>query len=218
MKNPRPPIRAMTLIEVLIVITVIMLLAALFLSMSNPSNVPGNRAHRISCANNLKQVGLVFQIWAGDHGDKFPMEVSLTNGGTIEFIGTPETFRHFQVISNELGTPRILFCPADTKRNPATNFTSDLNNSRISYFVGVDATLTNAAMFLSGDRNITNGSAITRGLLELTTNRLAGWTSELHSKSGNVGLADGSVQQVTINGLRSLMWEAGAATNRLAMP
>jgi hypothetical protein len=136
----------------------------------------------------------------------------------MEFIGTPETFRHFQVMSNELGTPRILFCPADTKRGCATNFTSELNNSRISYFVGVDATQTNAMMLLSGDRNITNGTAITRGLLELTTNRPAGWTSELHAKSGNVGLADASVQQVTTHGLQTLLEEAGAATNRIALP
>jgi hypothetical protein len=111
-----------------------------------------------------------------------------------------------------------LFCPADTKRNYATNFTSDLNNSRISYFVGMDATQTNTAMFLSGDRNITNGCAITRGLLELTTNRPTGWTSELHFKSGNVGLADASVQQVTTLGLRSLLEAAGSATNRIALP
>jgi prepilin-type processing-associated H-X9-DG protein len=168
--------------------------------------------------NNLKQIGVSFITWAGDHGDKFPMQVSVTNGGSMEFVGTSETFRHFQVMSNELGTPRILFCPVDTKRNFATNFMSDFKNSRISYFVGVDATQTNITMFLSGDRNITNGSAIIRGLLELTTNRPAGWTSELHSRAGNVGLADGSVQPVTIYGLQSLMWEPGAATNRLAMP
>jgi hypothetical protein len=121
-------------------------------------------------------------------------------------------------MSNELGTPRILFCPADTKRGCATNFTSELNNSRISYFVGVDATQTNAMMLLSGDRNITNGTAITRGLLELTTNRPTGWTSELHFKSGNVDLADASVQQVMTHGLQTLLEEAGAATNLIAMP
>jgi hypothetical protein len=204
----------MTLVEVLIVIAVVAVLVILLL----PATSGSRKSTRIACANNLMQIGMSFRVWAGDHGEKFPMQLSVSNGGAMEFIGTPETFRHFQVMSNELGTPRILFCPADTKRGCATNFTSELNNSRISYFVGVDATQTNAMMLLSGDRNITNGTAITRGLLELTTNRPTGWTSELHFKSGNVGLADASVQQVTTLGLRSLLEAAGSATNRIALP
>jgi competence protein ComGC len=207
-------LRALTLLEVLIIIALVAVLVILLL----PATSGSRKSTRIACANNLMQIGMSVRIWAGDHGEKFPMQLSVTNGGTMEFIGTPETFRHFQAMSNELGTPRILFCPADTKRGYATNFTSDFNNARITYFVGVDATQSNAMMLLSGDRNITNGTAITRGLLELTTNRPAGWTSELHAKSGNVGLADASVQQVTTHGLQTLLEEAGAATNRIALP
>ena len=95
---------------------------------------------------------------------------------------------------------------------------SDFDNSRLSYFVGVDATQTNATMFLSGDRNLTNGLPVTRGLLSLTTNRPAGWTGKMHANAGNIGFADFSVMQLTTSGLRSALERTGLTTNRLAMP
>ncbi len=91
-------------------------------------------------------------------------------------------------------------------------------NVNISYFVGVDATPTNLTMFLVGDRNITNGFPIKNGVLELKTNQPVGWTAEMHNLAGNIGLADGSVQQVTSQGLRDLLKNTEEETTRLAMP
>jgi prepilin-type processing-associated H-X9-DG protein len=94
----------------------------------------------------------------------------------------------------------------------------DLNNSNISYFVGIDANRTNRQMILAGDRNLTNGMAPRNGLIELTTNRLTSWTSEMHKRVGNVALADGSVQMVSIPGVHDLVAKTGFTTNRLQMP
>ena len=33
------------------------------------------KAQKISCTNNLKQVGLATRIWGGDNGDKYAMAV-----------------------------------------------------------------------------------------------------------------------------------------------
>jgi prepilin-type processing-associated H-X9-DG protein len=177
-----------------------------------------HRSPRIQCVNNLKQTALASYVWAGDNNDKFPPQVSATNGGSMEYITGTNVWRHFQVMSNELSTPKVIICPTDTQRPfAATNF-DWINNSNISFFFGIDATETNAQMFLAGDRNITNGTAVKNGLLELSTNRLSGWTSEMHNKVGNVALADGSVQQVSITGLRTLVGNTGFATNRLQMP
>src|SRR5580658_5695752 len=107
-----------TLVALLVIIAVIALLAAMLL----PALAAAKRkAQRINCVNNLKQCGLAFRIWEGDNGDKMPMAVSTANGGTEEFAAGADTFRHFQVMSNELSTPKILVCPADT-RSQAYNF------------------------------------------------------------------------------------------------
>jgi hypothetical protein len=205
--------RALTLIEVLVIIAILAVFAAMI--PCAPTNAK-HKAMRIQCVNNLRQMGLSFRIWEGDHADRYPMQASETNGGTMEFITGPNAFRHFQIMSNELNTLKILFCPSDSKIL-AANFQM-FNNSNLSYFIGVDATETNADMMLLGDRNITNGTPIRNGLLELTTNHPAGWTAEMHVKAGNILMTDGSVQQVSVVSLRAGLANTDGTTNRLQMP
>lgn len=203
-----------TLVEVLVVVAAVLLLMYVFF----PRTRIHNYGPRITCVNNLMQIDNAYRIWEGDHGNEYPMAVSETNGGTMEFDSGVNAFRHFEVMSNELTTPKVLICPAETDRHRflATNF--NINNFNISYFVGIVANDTNPILILSGDRNITNGTIFKNGVLELTTNRLAGWTSEMHNKVGNIGLADGSVQEVSISGLQNLIANTGVATNWLQMP
>jgi len=174
------------------------------------------KAKRINCVNNLKQDGLAFRLWEGDNGDKYPMAVSTNKGGTMEYAEDGNAFRHFQVMSNELSTPKILVCPADD-RTPAANF-AKLKNKNVSYFVGLNAEETRPQMLLTGDRNITNGIAPEHSILKLVPDQPAGWTEDLHNGQGNVGLADGSVQQVTIDSLRNAIKNSADATNRIALP
>lgn len=147
------------------------------------------------------------------------MSVSETNGGTMEFAPGPDEWRHFQLMSNELNTPKVLICPTDwaSARAWATNF-SMLENSNLSYFIGPDVSETDPQGLLSGDRNITNGTPIRNGILELTTNTPASWTAEMHNKVGNILLSDGSVQQITWFGLRTAVANTSNFTNRLQMP
>jgi hypothetical protein len=205
----------LTLIEVLMVIAALILLAAALLSqMMYKAPVM-----RISCVNNVKQIGLACRVWEGDNNDKYPPQVSATNGGSMEYITGPNVWHHFQVMSNELSTPKVVFCPAESDRNRflATNFVS-FCNSNVSFFFGVDAIETIPGAFLVGDRNLTNGMPLKNAVMELTTNQSPRWTRALHQTYGNIGLADGSVQQVYNTNLQALIEHSGVATNRLQMP
>jgi len=205
--------KALTLVEVLVVIAVIGVLFAVF--MPAMSHRP-MRAPRIMCTNNLKQIGLAFLIFANDHHEKYPMEIPVVEGGTKGIAGFGVVVPHFLVMSNELNTPKVLLCPAD-KRTLGMNF-PELRDVNVSYFVGLDASQTNVQSLLAGDRNITNGGSANNRILLLTTNQPVGWTMEIHRGSGNLSLGDGSVQQMTGGRLRDQLRASGVATNRLAIP
>jgi prepilin-type processing-associated H-X9-DG protein len=200
-----------TLVGLIIIVAVLAILAAMLL----PALASAKRkAKRIQCVNNLKQDGLAFRLWEGDNGDKYPMAVSTNKGGSMEYAG--DVFRHFQVMSNELNTPKILVCPADD-RTAAASF-AKLKNQNVSYFVGLDAEETRPQMLLTGDRNVTNGIAPEHSILKLVPDQPAGWTEAMHNGVGNIGLADGSVQQVSIPGLQQMLQKTGDSTNRVALP
>lgn len=187
---------------------------------------PRRMAGRINCVNNVKQIGLSFRIWAGDNGDKYPMQVPTNLGGTMEFVASGDVFPHFAVMSNELGTPKIIVCPNDPNRISATNF-ANLSATNVSFFIVAEADKRIPEMWLSGDRNLANNNLPLRpGLFWLPTNRVTSWTSQMHSNKGNICLVDGSVQQYTstklqpsaTNSLRAYQDATAKVTFRLLIP
>lgn len=199
---------AFTLIELLCVMAIIALLASLLLPVLSKGK---SRARRIQCVNQLMEQGHAFHAYLHDHSDRFPMQVSMSEGGSLEFVQNGErvagefyfSYRHFQSISNELATPKILACPADLGRPPADNFTS-FNNEHLSYFVGVKAEFARPVSILAGDRNITNDHPASPTIVRSSLSNPFRWTKELHQLKGNLLFADGHVQQVNEAGLASL--------------
>ena len=198
-------------------VVIVMVGAALLCVLVVELSKARQRSRSVCCNCNLKQIGLSFKLWEGDHKNAFPMAVSTNFGGTAEYLVTGMTFRHLQVMSNELSTPIILVCPSDFRR-PMQDFSHGLGNSNVSYFVGLVTNSESPQSFLAGDRNITGGTMLANGITELTTNDFPGWSGDMHKGSGNVALADGSVQQLSATRLRGALTFTGMTTNRLAMP
>ncbi len=101
--------RGLTFFEVLVVIAIVFVLVVMFLLLivGGPQLAP-----RINFVSNAKQINLPLRIWEGDN-NKYPLAVSITNGGAMKTTATGDVINCFFVMSNELSTPKILICPAD---------------------------------------------------------------------------------------------------------
>lgn len=71
------------------------------------------RSQAVSCANNLKQIGLAARIWSNEHNEIFPPS--------------------FASMSNELVTTRALICPQEKNKTPAADFQQFNPAKNVSY-------------------------------------------------------------------------------------
>lgn len=152
------------------------------------------------------------------------MSVSVTNGGGMELIATGNVAAYFDVMSNELTTSYLLTCPAEFEKTvPYGVFKSEtfnLNNSNISYFVGLNADKAHPRTLLSGDDNFAIGGVPAKsGLLTFSPDAPISWTTERHQGCGNLLFGDGSVTIPAVDDSRlTNIVNDTRMTNRLMLP
>lgn len=205
----RGRLRALAWLDVLAVVVLIGVLVGVILpSLARPRHRHGHQ--RIKCVNNLKNLGLGLRIFATDNDGSFPWDVAVEKGGSREEVPDENRiWRHFQVISNELSTPRILQCPGDPRVSGGDTWSPRAgppgtpkvlpfgHNDHVSYFLAVGTTEEEPDRVLGGDRNLTRNGVAVQGRIQPAVTDVMGFTSPGHHEgSGNLLLSDGSVRQV----------------------
>jgi prepilin-type processing-associated H-X9-DG protein len=206
----RSSLRAATWIGVLVVVLVLLFLVGLVAPTTSTRN--SRLENRIRCVHKLKNLGHALRLFATDNEDQFPWRVPIAKGGSLEELADDtRIWRHFQAMSNELGTPMRLQCRTDTNLSSYGNLrwmhdvppTNDSklrqfsHNDHVSYFLATGFLEKDANRILAGDRNLTRDGVSVRGRIQTATNDRFGFTKPgNHEGGGNLLFTDGSVQQV----------------------
>ncbi len=217
-----PSAAAFTRAELLISLAVFSLLVAIVLPALAHDRA---RSARIICVNNLRQIGAAMQAWGNDHQDLQPWEVPPVEGGTKAHPLAVNVWLHFAVLSNELASARILFCPTDTG-TPAFDFGSspeggylspNYRNAATSYLVA-HRDSTEPMVMTVADRNLLGAaprSCVVFGMalsirVPSSGQPTARWGGGLHNGVGNALRANGQVDQITDRELLDVSYYPGS--------
>jgi hypothetical protein len=212
-------------IELLVVIAVLAVVAVIVLPIIARSRARG-RGGYVDSTSYLKQIGLAVRVWSDDHGGFSPSQISTNQGGAKELIERGSVARYFQVMSNELGSVKLMPYMLDHERKPATNW-SVLKDDNISFFVVPEADRTVPELWLVGDRHLaTNRVPLRPGLFTMPASPVISWTADLDVREQGLCYADGHVEKPTSGQLQASALNAiakyrSATTNtsfRLAIP
>jgi prepilin-type N-terminal cleavage/methylation domain-containing protein/prepilin-type processing-associated H-X9-DG protein len=124
---------AFTLIELLVVIAIIAILAAMLLPALAKAK---DKAKRINCVSNLKQVALFMQTYTDDNEDKFPEALSTSPGASAWDPGDKATnFWATKVVGNTAISSNFFRCPtlAGTRTDNGLTWQWSFNFDFIGY-------------------------------------------------------------------------------------
>ncbi len=104
-----PPARAFTLVELLVVMAIIGILAALLLPTLGRSK---ESARAVGCLSNLRQIGVALQLYIQENNNRLPVmrDVSTATNPPTPVLPGPDT-----VLAAQLGNVAVLRCPSDNQ-------------------------------------------------------------------------------------------------------
>src|ERR1051325_4719118 len=227
------PTGAFTRVELLTSLAILALLALVVSPLAARQRTLSTRSENLVCQANLRAIGRAYQLWASDHNDTNPFMVETNEGGIKGLAAANNIWFQFAWISNELRTPKILVCPADTNTlRVARDFSSRsdggfLNpvyrNNAVTYFLGLHTFRDNPRSILGGDPNVTptsvGGACSYSGLTSIIS--LAAnppttfWTNALHGLEGNILFNDTSVQTTSGGDLSNILLSSSTDNQRV---
>ena len=231
---------AFTRIECIVLIATITLMLALV----KQNIFASSKKYTLSiCKYNLMHSYKGFYVFSQSNDNKFPWEVSLKEGGTIDSLGKyKENWVHWQKLSNTLDNPKTLRCAVDKNRYNANTFLSNKprgaagrsvnplgvgGNGSLSYFLASEASLTKGNSIMAGHRNIHfgkyNNGHDSKGAIKKLGKRFSGkstvtWTKNLHRDTGLISNIDGSIFYTDSGLLKDFLMKSENKDNEMLFP